>query len=203
GSPEGVLDAELLAALRRHDTVPNDVYDDSRIAARTHPGSLLLPASFMTAEREGGRWRPHSTGTSATPRDARDGLAVHLRVLVPWQKDLTPQEHEVYKRAADHLDAEQPDELDVAGRHFRIIRVERLVRVGPDGPEGPRPSDLDPLPGDPSRRPLPGDPRPPDPSRPAQDDEPAAEADPRTQRFRELFEEEARRRSGRSAADQQ
>ncbi|MFC4031974.1 DUF5954 family protein [Streptomyces polygonati] len=188
GGSEGVLDAELLAALRRNDTVPNDVYDDSRVAARTHPGTLLLPASFMTAEREGGRWRPHSTGTAATPHDARDGLAVHLRVLVPWQRDLTPGEHEVYKRAADLLDAEQPDELDVAGRHFRIVRVERLVRVGPDGPEGPRPSDLDPLPTD-SR--IPDQPLPP------HDDEPAAEPDARTRRFLELFEEEARRRTSR------
>jgi hypothetical protein len=199
GSGEGVLDAELLAALRRNDTVPSDVYDDSRVAAGTHPGTLLLPASFMTAEREGGRWRPHSTGTAATPRDARDGLAVHLRVLVPWQKDLTPQEHEVYKRAADLLDAEQPDELDVDGRHFRIVRVERLVRVGPDGPEGPRPSDLDALPADP----LPADPRLPDQSRPPQDDEPLPEADARTRRFLELFEEEARRRKTRGAAGRQ
>jgi hypothetical protein len=188
GSAEGILDAELLAALRKNDTLPSDVHDDFRDAARTHPGTVLLPASFMTAEREGGRWRPHSTGTAATPRDARDGLAVHLRVLAPWQGDLNPEEHEVYKRAADRLDAEQPNELDVAGRHFRIVRVERLVRVGPDGPEGPRPSDLDP---------LPTDSRLPEPSRLPQDD--PEESDARTRRFHELFEEENRRRTTRDA----
>jgi hypothetical protein len=173
---EGVLYAELLAAVRKNGAAPRGVRDDSRRAARTHPDGVLLPATFMTAEREDGRWRPHSTGTAAIPRDARNGLAMHLRVLVPWQNDLTPEEHEVYKRAADHLDAEQLDEVDVAGRHFRIVRVERLVRVGPDGPEGPRPSDLDAL-------------------EPEPEPEPAAEADSRTQRFRDLFEAENRRRA--------
>jgi hypothetical protein len=142
----GVLRVELLTALRKNGSVPRDVREDSRAATRTHPGGVLLPATFMAAEREGGRWRPQSTGTAPTPRDARDGLAVQLRVMVPWQKDLTDEEHELYKRAADHLDTEQCDELDVAGRHFRVIRVERLIRIGPDGPEGPRPSDADPVP---------------------------------------------------------
>jgi hypothetical protein len=100
----------------------------------------------MAAEREGGRWRPQSTGTAATPGDARDQLALQLRVMVPWQQDLTPREHELYKRAADRLDEEQCDDIAVAGRHFRIVRVERLLRVGPDGPEGPRPSDADTAP---------------------------------------------------------
>jgi hypothetical protein len=177
GSSEGVRDAELLAALRRNDAVPCAVRDDSRNAARTHPGTMLLPPTFMTAEREGRRWRPHSTGTAVSPREARDGLSVHLRVLVPWQRDLTAAEHEAYQRAADRLDAEQPNEVEVAGRDFRIVRVERLVRTGPDGPEGPRPSDLDQLP---TAEPSP-DTRPP-------------EQDHRAQRFLDLFEAEHRRR---------
>ncbi|WP_237404545.1 DUF5954 family protein [Actinacidiphila reveromycinica] len=144
--PPGVLRVELLTALRKNGSVPRDVREDSRAAARSHPGGVLLPATFMAAEREGGRWRPQSTGTAATPRDARDGLAMQLRVMVPWQRELTDEEHESYKRAADLLDTEQLDELDVAGRHFRIIRVERLIRTGADGPEGPRRSDADPVP---------------------------------------------------------
>ncbi|WP_405578913.1 DUF5954 family protein [Streptomyces sp. NBC_01190] len=194
GSSEGIRDAELRTALRRSEAVPPQVREDSRTAARTHPGTLLLPATFMTAEREGRRWRPHSTGTAATPREARESLAVHLRVLVPWQQDLTAAEHEAYKRAADRLDAEQPDELDVAGRHFRIVRVERLVRTGPEGPEGPRPSDLDALPTEAA-----ADRRLPEQGRPTEDDGPAespgaAEADASTQRFMDLFEAERRRR---------
>jgi hypothetical protein len=146
GMSEGILKVELLAALSKNGTVPADVRDDSRAAAATHPGGVLLPATFMTAERDGSRWRPDSTGTATTPQSARDGLAMQLRVMVPWQKDLTPAEREVHSRAADHLDAHRSDELDVGDRHFRIIRVERLVRIGPDGPEGPRPSDPDPIP---------------------------------------------------------
>jgi Family of unknown function (DUF5954) len=42
------------------------------------------------------------------------------------------------------LDEQRADDLEVAGRRFRVVRVERLVRIGPDGPEGPRPSDPDP-----------------------------------------------------------
>ncbi|MEE4542797.1 DUF5954 family protein [Streptomyces sp. V4-01] len=181
----GVLRVELLAALRKKGTVPREVHEDSRLAAGSHPGGVLLPATFMAAEREGGRWRPHSTGTAATPGDARDGLALHLRVMVPWQQDLTVAEREVYKRAADRLDEQHCDELAVAGRHFRIVRVERLVRVGPEGPEGPRPSDADPVPP-----PLAHDPAAPD-----EDDSPPPEPDERTRRFLALFEEERTRRT--------
>jgi hypothetical protein len=183
GVAPGVLRVELLAALRKKGTVPRDVREDSHTAARTHPGGVLLPATFMAAEREGGRWRPQSTGTAPTPRDARDSLAVHLRIMVPWQQELTDAEHEAYKQAADLLDTEQRNELDVAGRHFAIIRVERLVRVGPDGPEGPRPSDADPVPPAMVQE------------RQLQDEEPEPEeTDERALKFIELFEEERRRR---------
>lgn len=200
GVSEGVLKVELLAALRKGGTVPPDVHQDARTAAGTHPGGVLLPATFMTAEREGGRWRPDSSGTATTPQSARDGLAMQLRVMVPWQKDLGPREREVYARAADRLDAERLDELDVAGRHFRIVRVERLVRIGPDGPEGPRPSDADPTPPamvqDQQLRErglFEGDDEPDGQGAdPAADD--AGEPDEHTQRFIRLFEEERQRR---------
>jgi Family of unknown function (DUF5954) len=65
-------------------------------------------------------------------------------VTVPWKLDLDPDQRAVYAEGADRLDDERADELTVAGRRFRIVRVERLIRVGPDGPEGPRPSDPDP-----------------------------------------------------------
>jgi Family of unknown function (DUF5954) len=197
GLAPGVLRVELLTALLKNGSVPRDVREDSRAAARTHPGGVLLPATFMAAEREGGRWRPQSTGTAPTPRDARDGLAVQLRVMVPWQKDLTDEEHELYKRAADHLDTEQCNELDVAGRHFRVIRVERLIRVGPWGPEGPRPSDADPVP--PSRvqeRQLREQEALPEVLEDEADREGDAdvEGDERTRKFLALFEAERRRR---------
>ncbi len=146
GMSEGILKAELLASVYSGAAVPADVRDDSARAARTHPGGVLLPAAFMTAEQIQGRWRPVDDGTSVTPQDARDGLALYLRVTVPWQLKLGPEERAVYAAGADRLDAQRPGELEVAGRRFRVVRVERLVRVGPDGPEGPRRSDPDPQP---------------------------------------------------------
>jgi len=187
GLSAGILRVELLTALRKNGSVPRDVREDSRAATRSHPGGVLLPATFMAAEREGGRWRPQSTGTAPTPRDARDGLAVQLRVMVPWQKDLTDEEHELYKRAADRLDTEQCDELDVAGRHFRVIRVERLIRIGSDGPEGPRPSDADPVPPAMVQERQPHE-------HGASADEDEGESDERTRKFLALFEEERQRR---------
>lgn len=190
GVPDGILKAELLAALRKHGKVPSAVRDDARTAAAAYPGGVLLPATFMTAEREGGRWRPGSSGTATTPQSARDGLAMQLRVMVPWQRDLTDAQRAVYNEAADRLDAERCDELDVAGRHLRIVRVERLVRVGPDGPEGPRPSDPDPVPPVMVQdREL----RAQGVSREEEDG--ADELDESTRKFLRLFEEERRRRS--------
>lgn len=189
GVPDGLLKAELLAALRKHGTVPGEVRADSHAAALSHPGGVLLPATFMMAERDGDRWRPGSTGTAPTPQSARDALAMQLRVMLPWQRDLTDEQRAVYNRAADRLDADRCDELAVAGRHFRIVRVERLLRVGPEGPEGPRPSDPDPVPPlmvqDRELR---------DQDHCPEDDDPADEPDERTLRFLRLFDEERRRR---------
>lgn len=186
---EGILEAELLAALRKNGGVPQAVREEARAAARSHPGGVLLPATFMTAEAEGdgGRWRPDSSGTAVTPQAARDELAVQLRVMVPWQRELSPAERAVYSRAADRLDAERSDELDVAGRHFRIVRVERLVRIGPDGPEGPRPSDPDPVPPVMVLFQREGEGA-------ADPEDPDAEPDERTRLFLELFDAERRRR---------
>jgi hypothetical protein len=191
GVSQGILKAELLAALRKHGTVPGGVRDDARTAAAAYPGGVLLPATFMTAERHGDQWRPGSSGTATTPQSARDGLAMQLRVMVPWQRDLTDEQRSVYNDAADRLDAERGDDLDVAGRHFRIVRVERLVRLGPGGPEGPRASDPDPVPPVMVQdREL----REQELAR-EEDEAPGEEADESTRKFLRLFEEERRRRA--------
>jgi hypothetical protein len=146
GMSEGILKMELLEAIPKEGTVPPEVREDAVRAARTHPGGVLLPPVFTTAELVNGQWGPAEAGTSPTPQGARDGLAACLRVTIPWQLDLGPQQRAVYAAAAGQLDAERAGELAVAGRRFRVVRVERLVRVGPDGPEGSRPSDPDPQP---------------------------------------------------------
>ncbi|MGW2599613.1 DUF5954 family protein [Streptomyces klenkii] len=146
GMSEGILKAELLSLVRGPDGTPADVRADSLRAASTHPGGVLLPTSYMIAERSGdGGWEP-VTGGCRTPQSARDSLALDLRVMAPVLRRLDEAEREEYARAADRLDEERGPEAEVAGRRFRVVRIERLVRVGPDGPEGPRPSDHDPQP---------------------------------------------------------
>jgi hypothetical protein len=146
GMAEAILRLELLDGIPKEGPVPPEVRDDAVRAARTHPGGVLLPPAFTTAELADGRWGPAEAGTSPTPQGARDGFAAYLRVMIPWQLDLSPQERAVYAAAADQLDADRADEVVVAERRFRVVRVERLMRIGPDGPEGPRPSDPDPQP---------------------------------------------------------
>ncbi|MDI5961995.1 DUF5954 family protein [Streptantibioticus silvisoli] len=146
GLSDGILTMELLGAVFPRGTVPEDVHRDAKHAAATHPGGVLMPASFMTVERVGGRWLPNDSGTSCTPQSARDGLASHLRVMAPWRLRLDDAGRVAYNEAADRLDAEPGNQLSVDGRHFRIVRVERLIRIGPDGPETSRPSDADPTP---------------------------------------------------------
>ncbi len=175
GVSDGISALELLAVLPRPGTVPERVRRDASRAARLHPGGVLLPASFMTVERSGGCWVAHDSGTSFTPQGARAGLAAHLRVIAPWQLRLGPADRAAYAAAADRLDAERPGELTVCGRHFRIVRVERLMRVGPCGPETPRPSDPDPPPAGDTTDPADG---------------PAPEPDEAARRFQELFRAE-------------
>ncbi|WP_254711885.1 DUF5954 family protein [Streptomyces sp. TRM64462] len=146
GMSEGLLKVDLLSLVRKTGTVPRAIQEDSLRAARTHPGGVLLPATFMTAEYDRGYWRPDSVATCETPQSARDSLAFKLRVMIPWEERLDAEARAPYKAAADRFDAEPADELEVEGRRFRVVRVERLVRFGPDGPEGPRPSDPDPQP---------------------------------------------------------
>ncbi|MFC9330745.1 DUF5954 family protein [Kitasatospora sp. NPDC057015] len=144
GVSEAILKAELLALVRAAGTAPPPVLRDSRLAARTHPGGVLLPAAFMVAECVGGRWAPESSLDATTPQGARDGLALALRVLDPVRRGLSAAERGQYARAADRLDRERGCDLRVADRLLRVVRTERLVRIGPDGPEGPRSSDFDP-----------------------------------------------------------
>ena len=192
GPSEGILKLELLAAIRKRGTVPDDVREDSLRASRSHPGGVLLPAAFVPAELTRGEWGPVHLETSPTPQGARDDLAVHLRITVPWKQDLDPDARAVYAAAADQLDAGRLDDLTVAGHPFRIVRVERLVRVGPDGPEGPRPSDFDP------QLPVLAEDQPSADS-PAddQDENTPLELDDNARRFLQLFHEEEARRQTR------
>ena len=131
-------------------------------ALDTHSRLVLLPAQFTPAEEIDGHWRPHTPGTQASPQAARDSLADYFRTIVPGPDSPDPVlaraaralgHHSPgpavcaeYATAADTLDREHGNDIHVAGRHFRITRIEHIVRLSMDGPEPPRPCDHDPYP---------------------------------------------------------
>jgi hypothetical protein len=125
--------------------VPPDVTRDARRALRTHPRVALLAPRFAVAEESDGDW-PARTGAIRSPRDARRALATYLREIVPAVHEPPEEELTAYREAAARLEHERLHQVRVAGRRFRIIRLETAVRVGPGGPEIPRPSDHDPDP---------------------------------------------------------
>lgn len=133
GLSEGILKRELLCLAWEEGSVPERVRSDARRAVHSHPGGVLLPASFVMAELLQGRWSP-SAGASSSPQGARDVLTLDLRVVAPIVRKLSDEDRARYARAADRLDRERGVELRVAERHFRLVRVERLLRIGPDGP---------------------------------------------------------------------
>jgi hypothetical protein len=146
GMSEGILKLELLEAMRQRGSVPSEVRDDLARAMRTHPGGVLVPPTFIIGELTRGRWGPVTVAASPNPQAARNSLVSHLRVWIPYEQDLGPDQRVIFATAADTVEEERANEVTVAGRRFRIVRVERLVRIGLDGPEGPRPSDPDPHP---------------------------------------------------------
>ncbi|MDX6743173.1 DUF5954 family protein [Actinocorallia sp. A-T 12471] len=121
---------------------------DAARARTVYP--VLVPAGpmFGVAERVAAGWRVRSMG-EATPQCARDDLATQLRQEAQRAPDPEP-----YQAAARRLDWQRHDELTVAGRPFRVIRVEQLLRMNATAPEGPRPTDPDPKFRRPRPRPL-------------------------------------------------
>ncbi|MEO3754831.1 DUF5954 family protein [Streptomyces sp. B6B3] len=145
GIMESIQRMELLPLRYQAERIPRDVREDSVRALQTHPGVVLLPATFTFAERKQASWEPMA-GLHPSPQDARATLYNYLAEFLPkLEQDISDAEAEVYATAAEQYRAGPPrDELRVLGRRFQIIRVERLMRIGPDGPEPPRTTDTDP-----------------------------------------------------------
>ncbi|RMI45858.1 DUF5954 family protein [Streptomyces triticirhizae] len=147
--PTGIMESiqrmELLGLRYEASRIPADVRADSARAIETHPGVVLLPATFTFAERKRASWEPMAS-LSATPNEARATLYDYLAEFLPkLAPEIPAEDASRYAEAAEDFRAHpRRDEVTVLGRRFRIIRVERLLRIGPDGPETPRPSDLDP-----------------------------------------------------------
>ncbi|MEO3783353.1 DUF5954 family protein [Actinocorallia sp. B10E7] len=127
-----------LRELTSTDPVQALIAQDARRARREYPLTVLAGPMFGVAEEVGEDWRVISLG-EATPQCSRDDLAGHLRMEARTAADPEP-----YLAAAHVLDWERHDELVVAGRRFRIIRVEQVLRMNLGEPEPPRPTDPDP-----------------------------------------------------------
>ncbi|MEU9018897.1 DUF5954 family protein [Actinomadura sp. NPDC048394] len=132
------------------------VLDAAALSGSEPSGAFLTPVAlapaFTVAERgpaaPGGpsrerRWRPVGR-LHATPQQARDSLIGYLRDVAPAVEALSETDTDAHAEAAEVL-AEEPrrNGITVAGRRFRIVRIERITLMGPDGPEPPRPTDFD------------------------------------------------------------
>jgi hypothetical protein len=126
-------------------TVPADVRADARRALAAYPRVRVMAPSFAVAEHIEGGWRS-ATMPCETPQRARDALASYFSRIVPAVEHPGEAECAEYAAAAHRLERERVDDLTVAGRRFRIVRIEKIARLGPNGPEPPRPSDFDPEP---------------------------------------------------------
>ncbi|QOV34764.1 hypothetical protein IM697_32370 [Streptomyces ferrugineus] len=143
GPMAGALRAWLRSFAYRGVRFPAAVRGDSERAVRSHPDVVLLPTCFGVVEREGTGWEP-SLAVQATPHDARRVLYDAMAEMWPMLYRFDDAKTAVYAKAAEEFRAlERADEARVAGRVFRVCRVERMLRMGPDGPETPRPSDVD------------------------------------------------------------
>ena len=124
--------------------VPADVTRDARAALTTHPRVVLLAVRFAVVEDKDGHWVPLANATMPNPAEARRALETYFETVAPLTLELSREEQAAYHEAA-RLQHDRPaDRVRVAGRAFRVVRVESAVRVGPDGPEPARPSDHDP-----------------------------------------------------------
>ncbi|MFE2293475.1 DUF5954 family protein [Streptomyces sp. NPDC059452] len=143
GLTEGLDRLNLLPLSYTSSRFPEDVRADSQRALTTHPGVVLLPATFRVVERKDNSWSM-VTGQFSTPQGARRSLVYYFKEVLPKLEKVSEKDIAIYARAADKFAGRlRPNELVVRGRRFDVVRVERVMRIGPDGPEKPRPSDVD------------------------------------------------------------
>ncbi|MBO2452512.1 hypothetical protein J4573_35850 [Actinomadura barringtoniae] len=122
---------QLLDATARTGSEPSEAYLTP----------VLLTPAFTMAEKTGGRWRPVGR-LHDTPQEARQALATYFRHVVPAVEHPGEEEAADYAEAADLLiDQSRRNGIAVAGRRFRVIRIERITLMSPEGPEPPRTAD--------------------------------------------------------------
>lgn len=147
--PPGFAADELMCQLRAElpseETTPADARQEALRALTAYPSLRIMAPVFTVAEQIEGGWRS-ATMPCDTPQRARETLAVYFSQIVPAIEDPSEAEGPEYASAAQRLTHERVDDLTVAGRRFRIVRIEKIARLGVDGPEPPRRSDFDPEP---------------------------------------------------------
>ncbi|MFC6886344.1 DUF5954 family protein [Actinomadura yumaensis] len=122
---------QVLDAAAREGTEPSDAFLTP----------LSLAPAFTIAERHEGRWRPVGR-LHETPAQARASLATYFRHVVPAVEQPGEEDLAGYAEAGDLMaDGSRRNGIEVAGRRFRVVRIERITLMGPDGPEPPRPTD--------------------------------------------------------------
>ncbi|WP_433325539.1 DUF5954 family protein [Spirillospora sp. CA-294931] len=135
--PDGLPDPDIASAAlltRLLEPTPLDPEHD-----QVTP--VLLAPAFTVAERIQGRWCPVGR-QHETPQQARDSLATYFRHVVPAIECPSAETRAEYAEAADSIsDVTRRNGITVAGRRFRVVRIERAALSGPDGPEPPRPTD--------------------------------------------------------------
>jgi Family of unknown function (DUF5954) len=137
------LSRQFDEAVSRAAAMPAPAREDARRALTAYPRLRILAPVFAVAEQIDDGWRS-ATMPCDTPQLARDALAAYFSRIVPAIECPDADESAEYAAAALRLELERADDLTVAGRRFRIVRVEKIARLGADGPEPPRPSDFDP-----------------------------------------------------------
>ncbi|QKW35181.1 hypothetical protein HUT06_14995 [Actinomadura sp. NAK00032] len=148
------------ASVRPYELLPEDdpvsepaaellcrLLDAAAAAGHEPSGAFLTPVAlapaFTVAERSERRWRPVGRLHGA-PQQARDALITYFRHVVPAVESPADADVTRFAEAAELLEAEsRRNGIAVAGRRFRIVRIERITLMGPDGPEPPRPTDFD------------------------------------------------------------
>ncbi|MFB4307864.1 DUF5954 family protein [Actinomadura sp. GTD37] len=123
------------------------VLDAAAATGREPTGAFLTPVAlapaFTVAERSERRWRPVGRLHEA-PQLARDALITYFRHVVPAVESPAAADVARFAEAAELMEDEtRRNGIAVAGRRFRIVRIERITLMGPDGPEPPRPTDFD------------------------------------------------------------
>ncbi|MFG2086254.1 MULTISPECIES: DUF5954 family protein [unclassified Spirillospora] len=137
GSASDLATAELLC----------QVLDAAAAIGNEPSGAFLTPVAlapaFTVAERSERRWRPVGRLHDA-PQRARASLVTYFRHVVPAVESPGDADVAQFAEAAELMEDEtRRNGIAVAGRRFRIVRVERIALMGPGGPEPPRLTDFD------------------------------------------------------------